>query len=123
MMGIPIFGGSSRSKDSDKGEEDDYNVCEVHGHNYRDYENKGVTSEFRPVSRRYKNGFVYEVIPGHLIGVQYLKQIQIAPCCDCPEEDTRTETIDRQIVFERDGEVKTIDMAHYEAMVEEYEAE
>jgi len=103
----------------------EYNVCDKHGHDLRDYEYSGLESKLNHIHQRYNitYGIVSEAVPGHLIGVQYLIREKRAVCRDCDYKDTKQETIERRIVFRNDGEIKTISFAHYESLVEEYEEE
>jgi len=103
----------------------EYDVCEEHGHDLRDYEYSGLESKINHIHHRYNitYGIVAGVVPGHLIGIQYLIREKTAVCRDCDHEYAKQETIERRIVFRKDGEIKTISYAHYESLLEEYQEE
>lgn len=113
-----LLGGNSDKVAEEEDEE--YDVCDKHGHDLRDYEYSGLESVLN-------HGIIYGIVtgavPGKLVGIQYLNQKKTAVCRDCDHEETKKEEVERRIVFSKDGELKTISFAHYESLVEEYEAE
>jgi len=118
-----VFG---EETDKVAGEENkEYDVCDKHGHDLRDYEYSGLESKLNQVVQRYNitYGIITEAVPGHLIGVQHLIREKTAVCRDCDHEDTKRETIETRIVFRNDGEIKTISFAHYKSLLGEYEKE
>jgi len=105
-------------------ESDEYEVCDHHGHDYRDLEPNGIETKFQRLPSRYQmvHGILTEAVPGTLLGVSYLSQNKTAPCRDCPKKKHDHEVIEKRVVFKNGSEVKTIAWEHYKSMEERYEA-
>jgi hypothetical protein len=113
-------------KDSDKvGEEDDeeYEVCEEHGHDLRDYEDDRFESKTLTVDMTFPiwRGIVTGAVPGRFIGLQILLKRQTAPCRDCSHEEERYRGVETRVIYKEDGEVQSMSKDSYGRKVEEYE--
>lgn len=106
-------------------EEEEYNVCEEHGHDFREYINDGLGTDFVEPETGYpvETGIHKRAVPGRYLGVFYLLQMKTAPCRDCPVEDSTSSVIERRVVFHKDGEVKSIAYSQYEQLEEEIYAD
>ena len=126
-----VFAGLScgnRDEDSDKvAEESDeeYDVCDQHGHDLREPKGDGIESDFKHIVPRWdiNYGIISDAVPGSLIGVQYLVEKEVAVCRDCDYEKENSDVVDKRVVFAKDGELKTIDWSHYESLAKEYKAQ
>lgn len=111
---------------SDKvGEEDEYDVCDEHGHDLRDFKDDEVKSSFNPAYRRYNitNGIQIDAVSGRLLGTQLLQMKKVAPCRDCDYESTSHETIEKNLILREDGEIRTMTNEDYEELLEGWEEE
>lgn len=117
--------GVGKSKNQTSNEDDDYCVCDEHGHDLREKKNDGIeTSFWEPRgygSWQTVQGINTHVIPGSFLGVQSLIQKKIAPCRDCDFEKESDEYIEQRIVFRKDGEVKSMHLSQYKTLESEYE--
>lgn len=113
--------------DTDKGvestavveqEEEEYHVCEEHGHDFREYQYDGLTTEFVKPETGWsvERGIHKRVVPGQYLGKFHLLELKTAPCRDCPVEDSISNIIEERIVFEKDREVKTIAYSQYKQL-------
>lgn len=103
--------------DSDKGgEQDDYDVCEHHDHDRRDFTMDRLEAQYNESGPW--TTIVTDVIPGTYLGVKSLVEVQLAPCRDCPDEREREEVIERWIVYCEDGEIETMSYSFYKNLVE-----
>jgi len=99
---------------------EEYEVCDRHGHDYREFEAEKIDSKFQRYYRSHRiiEGIRTSVLPGRMIGLQYLYQKKVAPCRDCPAEKIKNETIERRIIIREDGEIRSLTQDNYEEMVE-----
>ena len=117
--------GIGKSENQTNSEDDDYCVCDKHGHDLREEKYTGIETSFWEPSgygtwQAFK-GINTHVIPGTFLGVQSLIQKKVAPCRDCELEKESEEYIEQRIVFRKDGEVKSMHMNQYKTLKSEYE--
>jgi hypothetical protein len=123
-----VFAGLScgnRDGDSDKvaeGDDEEYDVCEENGHDYRDH----VPGEFETTFVKKETGYPIErgvhkaALPGSFVGLIIFTQNEVAPCRDCSEEDSRGRIIEMSVAFRNNGDVKTVPWNQYKSMEKEY---
>lgn len=114
LLNILLPGGNSdKAAEEEQGEK--YDVCDRHGHDYREAEFEEMDVSFHTLSPfRSVDGIRRSVIPGKALGIQYLLAVEVKHCRDCPKEVHSKDTIEKRIVFANNGSVKTMDEAQYQ---------
>lgn len=121
---------SSSHSDENNDDDDGYDVCRRAGHDYREYEPNGMEAKYLSYKKMiYRPGqkivedINVEIIPGQILGFQYLQSHEIAYCRDCPHSKTSTETVEKDIIIKEDGDIRSLTMEDYETMAEKVKEE
>jgi hypothetical protein len=104
--------------------ENSYDVCEEHGHDYRDYESVGINNRYNDISKKTGAYLTFlgvdtYLLPGRLIGISDILKVSEAPCRDCGHTKSQTEIIDRQFVCRKGDEIIVVSEEKYEELKEE----
>jgi hypothetical protein len=109
-----LFGMGEQDGDDKKQE---YNVCEEHGHDFREPEYEEHEAEFTEITSRHYSkmlGIDRSEVPGTVIGICTLNKIGFMPCRDCPEEGADPKAEKLWLVYEKNGKLATITMEEHE---------
>lgn len=101
--------------------DDECNVCEEHGHDYRDGEFVRYSISTIPAGSGEK--VYYEPLGAEYLGEVHVQEVYEIVCRDCCTTETITETIEGKVVLLPDNEENTIwlDPQEWEDLTEEYE--